>query len=166
MTQSYLKSNSESDYIYRITYVTIPKLWINAENALLPIKREIRESMTQTRSSGFDIVFTSEYKRWIQKIRFIQRTDDKNKWGVIDILDSEKPIASNKDNIKSSRIYLEVSNDFPLSFFDSKTNEKHYEITLYNLDNQHLSMYQPNFVAKSSLDIEKQPTYGKTDFLE
>ena len=147
MTQSYLKSNSESDYIYKITNLTIPKLWINADNALLPIKREIRESMTQTRSSGFDIFFTSEYKRWIQKIRFIQHTDDKNKWGVIDILDSEKPITSTKDNIKSNRIYLEVSNDFPLSFIESKTNEKYYEITLYNIVNQHISMYQPNFVV-------------------
>ena len=166
VNQAYLKDQTESEYIYKISGFTIPKLWINGNSSLIPIKKEIRELLIHNSSSVFDIIFTSGYKRWIQNIRFVQHDNNENKWGVIDILDSEKPIASTIDNIESSRIYLEVSNDFPLSIFDSKTNEKHYDITLYNLDNQHLSMYQPNFVAKSSLNIEKQPTYGKTDFLE
>lgn len=162
ITQAYIDNQTESEHIYKISSVKYQKLWVNSRTNLIPIENTIRESIITNNSSGFDIYFNSGFNRWVQKIRFIKHGDI-DEWGVIDLLHSEKVTAKKGEYQKSSRIYLEISDKYPLYFIDPKSKDKVCRITLYNIGKQRTTNH-PNFYVEYSDSICQQPFYIKEDF--
>jgi hypothetical protein len=158
ITASYLTENKESEFIYKIIDKTLSKLWLNGRSPLLEIDKKIIRSIINTNSSGFDIYFASEYRRWVQKIRLIKHPKEE-KWGVIDIMHSEKITTPEDDPRRTRRIYLEISDNFPLYFRANDTNEKICRIILYVLDKK--IMFRPNFVIPYNDSIVEQSPYSK-----
>lgn len=164
-TYNYLeKKELDNTNFISVCNTSFPKLWINSKTIQIPYKDIIYESIKNDDSFGFDIYYNSPFKRWLQHIRFLRFPDNKEKFGIVDILTEEKSYSKKRDYSKITTIFREVSNEFPTVIFEEKTNKKFYLIDLYYNDNQKLMMYNYNFALEITKENETLPVYTLNDF--
>ncbi|MCP4763104.1 MAG: hypothetical protein GY870_15110 [archaeon] len=104
-------------------------------------------------SHGFDFIFTSEYKKWVQRIRLIPI---KNKWEVLNSL--EEVLTQNKDKTSISnisKIFYKVSKDYPnLIRHEGKTYGN--EALFYMMDNQKRNYLNSSRLFNNGVEIEEK----------
>lgn len=148
---SYLNNNIPVDNISLVYSNSFPRTYPRSLHSIE--LKELNIDLNKEISHGFDFIFTSEYKKWIQRIRLIPV---KGKWEVLYAL--EEVMTHDKDKTKLSNIsdiYFKVSKDYPfLRNHDGKTygNESFY----YMLNNDKRRYLNSSRLFNNGIEIKEK----------
>lgn len=127
---SYLNDNVTSDNIAQIYSHTFPRTYPRSLHSIN--LSELNIDLNKNLSHGFDFIFTSDYKKWIQRIRLIPIN---GKWEILNAFEEVFTQDKDKTSISNiSRIYFKVSDTFP-NLVNHGGNTYGNEFLYYMLDN-------------------------------
>ena len=148
---SYLNYSQTVDNISLVHSETFPRTYPRNLHSIS--LNELKINLDKRVSHGFDFILTSEYKKWIHRIRLIPVND---KWEVLYAL--EEVTTHDKDKTKLSNIsniYFKVSKDYPyLLKHDGKTNGN--EFFYYMLDNDKRRHLNSSRLFNNGIEIKEK----------
>lgn len=148
---SYLNNNQAVDNISLVYSEAFPRTYPRSSHSIS--LNDLNINLDKGVSHGFDFILTSQYKRWVQRIRLIPVNGN---WEVLYALEEVQTHDIDKNKISNiSEIYFKVSDNYPnLIKHDGKTYGN--EFLYYLLDNEKRNFLNSSRLFNNGFEIKEE----------